>query len=111
MVRAMEEALKKHILEGNNYTDVLIYVKPESSFTGLRMELGELVFYTDEPAIQGRANASLIRFFSRLLRIPSSRIEIVHGARSRTKRIRIHGVSAEEVTAKIIEALREAERS
>lgn len=107
----MEDALRKQIQEGPDYVDIVLYVKPESSFTGLRMELGELVFYTDEPPIGGRANASLVRFFSRLLRIPSSRVEIVHGARSRTKRLRIHGVSAEEVMAKIIEALRESEKS
>jgi len=107
----MEDALRRQIQEGPDYVDIVLYVKPESSFTGLRMELGELVFYTDEPPIEGRANASMVKFFSRLLKIPSSRIEIVHGARSRTKRLRIHGASVEEVMAKIIEALKESEKA
>jgi len=107
----MEDALRRHIQEGAGYVDIVLYVKPESRFTGLRLELGELVFYTDEPPLEGRANASLIKFLSRLLKVPSPRIEIVHGARSRTKRVRIYEISAEEVMEKIIEALREAERS
>ncbi|BEP17658.1 hypothetical protein PYJP_10100 [Pyrofollis japonicus] len=105
----MEEALRKLIQEGENYVDVTLYVKPEARFTGLKMETGELVFYTDEPPIEGRANASLVRFFARLLKVPTSRVEIVYGARSRTKKIRIHGVTADQVIEKIIEALRETE--
>ena len=106
----MEEALQKLVTEGNGYVDVTVYVKPEARFTGLRMETGELVFYTEEPPLEGRANASLVRFFARLLGVPTSRVEIVYGARSRTKRVRIYEVDRDTVIEKIIEALREAEQ-
>lgn len=106
----MEEAIRAHITEGDGYVDIQLYVKPDSSFTGLRMEAGELVFYTEEPPVQGRANASLVRFFSRLFGVSSSMVDIVYGARSRTKRIRIKGVTADQVLEKLIEALRESEK-
>ncbi len=107
----MEEALRRLITEGDGYVDIQVYVKPEARFTGLRMEAGELVFYTEEPPLEGRANASLVRFFSRLFRAQPARVEIVYGLRSRTKRIRIYDVDAETVIKKIIEALRESEQS
>jgi uncharacterized protein YggU (UPF0235/DUF167 family) len=106
---AMEEALRKHISEGKDYVDLQVYVKPEANFTGFKMELGELTFYTEEPPLHGRANASLIRYLSRLLKIPSSRIEIVYGVRDRIKRIRIYGVTADQLVEKLISALRETE--
>ncbi|NOZ89188.1 MAG: DUF167 domain-containing protein [Crenarchaeota archaeon] len=106
----MEEALRKLVTSGDGYVDILVYVKPESSFTGLRMEAGELVFYTDEPPLEGRANASLVRYIARLLGIPTSRVEIVYGQRSRTKRVRVYEVDEETVIQKIIEALRETEQ-
>jgi len=107
----MEEVLKAYITEGKGYVDIQLHVKPEAAFTGLRMEAGELVFYTEEPPVGGRANASIVRFFSRLFGISPSMVDIVYGARSRTKRIRVKGVTLEQVMEKIIEALREGEKS
>ena len=107
----MEEALRSLITEGDGYVDIQVYVKPEARFTGLRMEAGELVFYTEEPPLQGRANASLVRFFSRLFHVQPAKVDIVYGHRSRVKRIRIYDIDAETAIQKIIEALREAEKS
>jgi uncharacterized protein (TIGR00251 family) len=106
----VEEALRKLITEGSGFVDIQVYVKPEARFTGLRMEAGELVFYTEEPPLQGRANASLIRFFSRLLGVQPSKVDIVYGHRSRTKKVRVYDIDAETLIQKIIEALREAEQ-
>ena len=106
----MEEALRRLITEGDGYVDIQLYVKPEAPFTGLRMEAGELVFYTEEPPLEGRANASIIRFFSRLFNVQPAKVDIVYGHRSRTKRIRIYDVDAETAIQRIIEALREAEK-
>ncbi|ABM81013.1 DUF167 domain-containing protein [Hyperthermus butylicus] len=105
----MEEALRKHITEGDGYVDVTLYVKPEASFTGLRMELGELVFYTEELDVEGRVNASIVMFFSRLLGVSPSMIDIVYGTREKTKRVRIKNVTWNQVFEKIVEALRESE--
>ena len=37
-------------------------------------------------------------------------VDIVYGARSRTKRVRVKGVTLDQAMQKIIEALRESER-
>jgi uncharacterized protein (TIGR00251 family) len=107
----MEEALRRLITEGKGYVDIQLYVKPEANFTGLRMEAGELVFYTEEPPLEGRANASIVRFFSRLFGVQPAKVDIVYGHRSRTKRIRIYDVDLETALEKIVEALRESEQT
>jgi len=81
-----------------------IYVKTESPREELKLEYGELVFYTPEPPIAGRANASLKRFLSRIFRIPSGRIEIAHGLRDKVKTVVIRDVDREHV----IESLKKA---
>ncbi len=81
-----------------------IYVKPWSQKEELRLESGDLVFYTSEPAEKGRANAALIRFLARRLGIPASRIEIVRGQRDRMKKILVMDASLEEIVEKLAEA-------
>lgn len=105
----MKDVLRRHVSEGKDYVDLQVYVKSESNFTGFRLELGELTFYTEEPPLQGRANASLTQYLSRLLRIPTSKIEIVYGVRDRLKRIRIYGITSDQLVEKFIQALRETE--
>ncbi len=105
MSEEYEEVLIKYITEGENYVDITVYVKPESSETRLTVEGGELVFYTREPAEKGRANASLIHFLSRVLGLPISRIDIVHGVRDRVKRVRIYDVRLDQVLSKIAKAI------
>jgi len=100
-----EEVLYKYITEGENYVDMTIYVKPESNETRLVVESGELVFYTREPAEKGRANASLVHFLSKVLGLPISKIDIVHGVRSGVKRVRIYDVKLDQVLPKIAKAI------
>ncbi len=107
----MYEAVKKHVLEGRDFVDIIVFVKPDSRFTGLRLEAGELVFYTEEPPIEGRANASLVRYLSRVLGVQTRSIEIVYGVRSRSKRVRVKGLDAETAVYKLIEALKASEES
>jgi uncharacterized protein (TIGR00251 family) len=97
----VSEAIRRSLSEGREHVDLRVYVRPESREERLVLEEGELVFHTVEPPVKGRANAALVKYLSRVLRIPSSRIEIVHGARSRSKVVRIHGLSAD----KVVEAL------
>lgn len=83
---------------------ITIYVKPESREDKLIIEDGELVFYTTEPPVRGRANAALTRKLSKLFNTSSSKIQIVYGYRSRTKKVFIKGISIEEAE-KILESL------
>jgi len=102
------ELLEKLVEEGDGFVDLTVYVKPEQRETKLVVEYGELVFYTQEPPLEGRANADLIRFLANALRIPTSRIDIVYGWRDRTKRVRIREVSKEDVVealSKVVEVV------
>ncbi len=93
--------LQRFITEVEDGVEILVYVKPESRFTGFRVEVGDLVFYTTEPSVAGRDNASLVNHLSRLLGISPSLIEIVEGVRERTKRVRVKGKGFTEIAEAI----------
>lgn len=57
------------------------------------------------PPIEGRANAALIEFFSKLLKTPRAAIEIGSGEHARIKKILVHGGRSAEVGAAIEQAL------
>ncbi len=105
----VREALSRLVSEGNGFVDLVVYVKPEQRETKLVLEGGELVFYTEEPPLEGRANADLIRFLARALGVPTSRVEIVYGVRDRTKRVRIYEVTGEEVVEALSRVVQVAE--
>lgn len=46
---------------------------------------------------EGEANEACVRFLARILDVPKSRISILAGARSRTKRIRVAGMTRDEL--------------
>ncbi len=104
----VERMLRRFVNEVEDGVELLVFVKPEARFTGLRIEAGELVFYTEELGVAGRENASLVNFLSRLLGVSPSQIDVVEGARERLKRVRIRGRSFDEVSSKLAEAVRQA---
>jgi uncharacterized protein (TIGR00251 family) len=53
------------------------------------------------PPIEGRANAACIDFLARLLGVSRSSIEIVSGAGSRNKVVRVAGLTAEVVRQRL----------
>ncbi len=94
----IKNVLRKNIIgAGKDFVDLRIVVKPASPEEKLSIEGDELVFETQEPPIQGRANAALLRTIARILRIPTSNIEIRYGARSRVKTLRIYSVDEEQL--------------
>ena len=105
MTTDVKNILSKKVSEGQNYVDITIVVKPQSNSTKLVIEGEDLVFYTVEPAEKGRANASLIRFLSRTLKLPLSKIDIVYGIRDTTKRIRVYDITLDELLDKISKAV------
>ncbi len=56
-----------------------------------------LLIRLNAPPVDGAANAELIELFAAALGIPRRNIEIVSGHRSRTKRVRITGVTSADV--------------
>ena len=49
------------------------------------------------PALENRANESLVDFLARLLKTPKSAVRIRSGEHGRTKRIEIRGVTKQQV--------------
>jgi len=70
--------------------------------TYLRAEGEELVFYTTEPPVGGRANESLIKYLSKKLKVPKKDVVIVRGIRDRVKVVRIYGLSKDEIMKTLI---------
>jgi uncharacterized protein (TIGR00251 family) len=54
------------------------------------------------PPVEGRANAALIDFLSKILDIPKSKIEIIAGHSRRDKLVSILDVDAETIQARIV---------
>ncbi len=53
------------------------------------------------PPVEGQANEALRRLLSKRLDVPYSSIEVVTGAGSRTKRLRIDGLDASELRRRL----------
>ena len=56
------------------------------------------------PAIEGKANKSLLSFLAKRLGLPKSKLQLVSGERARTKSIRIHGLPPNEVETLLMES-------
>ncbi|RLG80795.1 MAG: hypothetical protein DRO13_02845 [Thermoprotei archaeon] len=89
----------------SRYTDLTIYVKPKANTTYLRVEGEELVFYTTEPPVGGRANESLIKYLSKKLKVPRRNVVIVRGVRDRVKVVRIYELNKDDVMKALIKRL------
>jgi len=95
------DSLRKVVEEVEGGVRIRVFVKPESPREGLFLEEDELVFYTSEPPIEGRANAALIRFLSKALGVSTSMIRIVAGLRSRQKVVEVRDARLEEVLERL----------
>ena len=51
--------------------------------------------------VEGAANAALLAFLADQLQIPRARLEIVTGEKSRSKRVKVRGMSAATVAARL----------
>ena len=51
--------------------------------------------------VEGAANAALLAFLSDRLQVPRTRLEIVSGDKSRAKRVKVKGMSAATVAARL----------
>ncbi len=91
------DIIRRSIEEVGEKIRIRFYVKPNSNKIALVAEEDELVFYTDEPPVRGRANASLIKFLSKSLKISTSKIRIVRGLKDRVKIVEIDGISSEDL--------------
>jgi hypothetical protein len=81
---------------GKGWIQIQVRVQPRSSSEGIAGILGGVLkVRLRAPPVEGKANRALQDFLSHCLGIPNRDVEIVSGERSRSKRVRLHGVSPE----------------
>jgi uncharacterized protein (TIGR00251 family) len=75
-----------------------IKVQPRARRNAVVGELGGAVkIALTAPPVDGRANQACIEFLAELLSLPRSAIEIVSGQSSRSKVIRVAGISVQQL--------------
>jgi len=71
-----------------------VRVTPRASYDGIEGEYqGALRVRLTAPPVDSRANDALRRLLAANLKVPASAVRIVAGEKSRTKRVRITGVT------------------
>jgi uncharacterized protein (TIGR00251 family) len=79
-----------------------VHVQPRASRNAIAGWAGEaLKIRLTAPPVEGAANAACLAFLADLLDLPQSQLEILRGARSRHKIIRITGLTQEELHARL----------
>lgn len=63
---------------------------------------GALVVRLKAPPVEGRANEALVRFLARLLAVPPSAVRLARGAAGRDKLLRVRGLAAADVQARLL---------
>ncbi|RPI79680.1 MAG: YggU family protein [Desulfobacteraceae bacterium] len=79
-------------------TELKIHLVPRSSRDQLVNCTGDqLKIKITAPPVEGRANQALIAFLAKQLGIAKTKVELVAGATSKQKKIRIHGLTLNQI--------------
>ncbi len=82
---------------------LLVKVTPNASKNEIQgWEEGRLRIKIQEIPDRGKANAALITYLAKLLKIPKKNILLVSGETSRLKRLKIEGINESELREKIL---------
>jgi len=73
---------------------ITIFVKPNSPKFRIELDGDEIVVHSTEEPVKGKVNKELIKEFTKLLH---TKVEIVSGATSKQKKLRIKGVERKEI--------------
>ena len=85
------------IIENREAIEFSVRVIPRSSRSEIAGEHdGAIKVKLTSPPVDGAANAELIKLFAKRLGVSRSDVHIVSGETSKTKRLRITGVTAEQ---------------
>lgn len=78
-----------------------VRVQPRSSRNQVAL-VGDVVkVWLTAPPTDGQANAALLALLADRLAIPKSNVEVIRGHTSRNKTVRIDGLSADEIRARL----------
>ncbi len=100
----MQEALTPPWIKiVNDGIEVSVLLQPRASRNQIVGEHdGRLKIALSAPPVDGEANAALIEFFARLLKIKKSDVTLTDGPASRRKRLHLRGVDAATLHALVL---------
>jgi uncharacterized protein len=79
-----------------------VKVHPRAKKNAITGEVGDaLKLSLTSPPVDGRANEACIEFFAKLLKVSRTSVTIAAGESSRNKVIRVSGMSADELRARL----------
>ena len=82
---------------------IRIHVVPNAKIDNVVGEHGGAIkIKLRAPAVEGKANAALIDFLSKRLKVPARTIALVRGQKSREKLVRIEGLSDDELRRRLL---------
>ena len=78
-----------------------IKAHPNSSRREIKISDYNIDVYINETADKGKANKSIIKLLSKILKIPTSQINIVKGLKSQNKIVMLKNINIEEILGRI----------
>ena len=106
-LRGQAEALMVPLKESATGVSFAVKVHPRAHKEAITGVIGDaLKLALTAPPVDGKANQAVIEFFADLFAISRSSVTIASGETSRTKVIRVSGISAEQVRQKLQVALK-----
>jgi uncharacterized protein (TIGR00251 family) len=83
-----------------------VKVRPRAKKNAITGEIGDaLKLALTAPPLQGRANQACVDFLAEFLNVPRSSVTIAAGESSRNKLVRVSGLSAAQIEAKLWDVL------
>jgi uncharacterized protein (TIGR00251 family) len=81
----------------------LVRVQPRAAKSGIREVVdGKLKLRLTSPPVEGAANEDCILLLADFFKVPRSRVSILHGKRSREKKIKIEGVTVDTILRRLL---------
>ncbi len=92
---------------GQQGSALAVRVIPNAPKTEIKaiMDDGTIKVKVAAPPVDGKANAVLITYLAKILRVSESQIEVVAGQKSRNKLISVLNISTQDAELRIQEAL------
>lgn len=88
---------------GDGRITLTLHIQPGAKKTAIAGLHGEaLKIRLAAPPVDGKANACLVDFLATTLAVAKNRVELVSGASSRSKRVRVAGVSLDAARARLL---------
>ncbi len=90
----LDTLLKCKVTPKAKKSEILGWVEDENGVSRLRIKLAAV-------PVDGKANQELIKFLSKKLALPKSRLKLVAGEKSRLKTVQISGLDESNLIAKL----------